>query len=74
MRIINLLTAWNPQYHGRAKNIDIKHHFIREKIASGIIDLKYCNTDNMVADMITKGRSVEKFIKLREMARVKLVN
>lgn len=60
--------------HGRAKHIDIKYHFIWEKIAGGVIDLKYCNTDNMVADMFTKGLSEEKFIKLREKAGVKPVN
>ncbi len=43
-------------------------------MAGGVIDLKYCNTDSMVADMFTKGLSEEKFIKLREMDGVKPVN
>ncbi len=29
--------AKNPQFHGRAKHIEIKHHFIRDQVARGII-------------------------------------
>lgn len=63
--------AKNPQFHGRAKHIDIKHHFIREQVASGAVDLKYCGTDDMIADMLTKGLTQAKFTKLREMAGLK---
>ncbi len=63
-----IFMAKNPQYHGRAKHIDIKYHFIRDQIANGVIDLKYCNTDDMVADMFTKGLSGEQFKKLRQLA------
>ena len=27
----------NPQFHGRAKHIDIRHHFIREQVQNGVI-------------------------------------
>ena len=30
----------NPQFHGRAKHIDIKFHYIREQIAEKKIELK----------------------------------
>lgn len=65
--------AKNPQFHGRSKHIDIKHHFIREKVQDGIIELKYCQTENMEADMFTKGLSKERFEKLRYMSGVKEV-
>ena len=51
--------------HTRSKHIDIKHHFIREKIANKIIKLEYCPTDNMIADTLTKPLSREKFEKFR---------
>lgn len=60
--------AKNPQFYGHAKHIDIKYHFIREQIASGVIDLKYCKTEDMVADIFTKGLSEEKFTMLRQLA------
>ena len=36
--------AKNPQYHGRAKHMDIRHHFVREQVALGNIELQYCST------------------------------
>ncbi len=41
----------NAQFHGRAKHIDIRHHFIREQVSAGTIELKYCPSSQMVADM-----------------------
>ena len=60
----------NPQFHGRAKHIDIKNHFIREQVAQGTIILEYCPTTEMVADILTKGLSRESFCKLREKSGV----
>jgi hypothetical protein len=36
--------AKNPQFHARTKHIDIQHHFVREKVAKGRVDLKYVHT------------------------------
>jgi len=55
----------NPQFHGRAKHIDIKYHFVREQVGSGKLELKYCKTNDMIA---AKGLSGEQFEKLRFMA------
>ena len=44
----------NPVNHARTKHIDIRHHFIREKLADGVIDYEYISTDNNVADLFTK--------------------
>ena len=63
--------AKNPQFHGRTKHIEIKYHFIREKVHDGIIELKYCKTNDMIADILTKGLSFEKFARLRDLAGVK---
>ena len=32
--------AQNPQFHGRAKHIGIKNHFIREQVYSGTVELR----------------------------------
>jgi hypothetical protein len=64
--------AKNPQFHGRAKHIGIKYHFIREQTEKGTVTLEHCPTDNMVADMLTKGLSRVKFTKLIIMGGVQL--
>ena len=61
----------NPQFHGRCKHIAIKYHFIRDEAKKGTINLQYCRTDKMIADILTKGLHAEQFTKLREMAGLK---
>ncbi len=63
--------AKNPQYHGRAKHIDIKYHFVRERVAAGDIKLEFCKSQDMIADIFTKGLSSPQFTKLREMLGMK---
>ena len=64
----------NAQYHGRAKHIDIKYHFIREHVANATVKLEYCNSEEMIADIFTKGLSVVQFAKLRKMLGVSSMN
>ncbi|OIT23111.1 putative mitochondrial protein, partial [Nicotiana attenuata] len=44
----------NPVFHGRSKHIDIRHHFIRELVAKGPIELKHCSTEEQATDILTK--------------------
>ena len=46
--------AKNPQFHGRSKHINIKFHFIREQVSTKKIYLKYCQSEDMLADLLTK--------------------
>ena len=43
--------AKNPQFHGRSKHIASKYHFIQEQVLNGKVELKYCKTDEMIADL-----------------------
>ena len=45
----------NPVFHKRSKHIDIRYHFIRERVANKEITLKYVATEHQLADMLTKG-------------------
>jgi hypothetical protein len=49
-----LALAKNPVHHQRTKHIDVQHHFIRELVEQGTVQLVYCATDDMVADVLTK--------------------
>lgn len=64
----------NPQYHARCKHIDIKYHFVRDQIFKGSIAVKYCPTENMIADMFTKALSKDRFIKLCYMIGMRSIN
>ena len=57
----------NPQCHGRAKHINIKFHFVREQVNNEKIELVYCPTDLMKADMFTKNLNGPKFKELRSL-------
>lgn len=46
--------AANPVHHARIKHMEIKTHFIREKINDGTVKLVYCPTELMIADILTK--------------------
>ena len=59
--------AHNPQFHGCTKHIGIKYHYMREQINNNMIELRYCWTNDMIADIFTKGLSQEKFMKLRDV-------
>jgi len=36
----------NPILHSRAKHIEIKHHFIRDYVQKGILDIKFIDTEH----------------------------
>lgn len=44
----------HPGHHSRTKHIDLRHHFIRYKVESGDIQLMWCPTEDMTADVLTK--------------------
>ena len=46
--------ARNPVNRKRCKHIDIRYHFIRSTVNEGKVNLMYCATDEMVADVMTK--------------------
>lgn len=46
--------AKNPEFHKRTKHIRIRHFFVREIVQKGLLLIKPINTDNQLADMLTK--------------------
>ena len=58
--------AKNPVAHSRTKHIDIRYHYIREAVQEGIMNLCYCPTEQMIADLLTKPLPREHFKMLRD--------
>jgi hypothetical protein len=45
----------NPGKHSRTKHIDVRYHFIRERVDEGAVTIHHVGTLNQAADMLTKG-------------------
>ncbi|GKC04100.1 copia protein, partial [Tanacetum coccineum] len=51
----------NNVQHSRSKHIDIRHHFIREQVEKGVVELYFVMTDYQLADIFTKALPRERF-------------
>lgn len=58
--------AKNPVFHAKTKHIEGKHHFVRERVLEGEIQLRYINTNENPADMFTKAMLKAKFQQHRQ--------
>ena len=55
----------NPVQHSKTKHIDIRHHFIREHIKLGDIEVYFIHTEEQLADICTKPLDEARFRELR---------
>ena len=53
----------NSMHHDKIKHIEIRYHFIREKIIEELIKLIFVSTKDEVVDELTKSLIDETFIK-----------
>nr|GEY00914.1 hypothetical protein [Tanacetum cinerariifolium] len=51
----------NPVQHSRTKHIDVRYHFIKEKVEKGIVELFFVGTEYQLADLFTKALLEERF-------------
>ena len=64
--------AKNPIVHSRTKHIEIRHHFIRDHITKGDIELKFIETSRQLADIFTKPLGIDSFNSLvRELGMIR---
>ncbi len=56
------------------KHIDIKLHFLRSYIKDKALEIKYCCTKDMLADIMTKALRRPRFLDLRGMLYVRNEN
>ena len=67
----------NPIQHSKSKHIDIKHHFLRDHVQKGDIQLIYLDTKYQIADIFTKPLLDERFkdlIKTLNMLSLSVLN
>ena len=59
----------NPVNHKRSKHYRVAMAYVRDLVERRVVDLEYCPTEEMVADVLTKALSAEQHWKLLKMAR-----
>ena len=62
--------AKNPRFHNRTKHIDVSFHYMKEQVNPKTVSVKYCPTNLMLADIMTKGLSRNVLETFRDNLRV----
>jgi hypothetical protein len=59
------MSSPKPSFHGRAKHIKVRHHFLTEHVGKLDIEMKYIDTERQLADIFTKPLDLTHFASLR---------
>jgi hypothetical protein len=57
--------AENPVFHKRMRHLERRHHFLRDHVEKGDIEMRYIDTERQLADIFTKPLDSSQFADLR---------
>jgi hypothetical protein len=55
----------NSVFHKRMKYLKVRHHFLRDDVEKGDIEMRHINTERQLADIFTKPLNASCFAALR---------
>jgi hypothetical protein len=57
--------AKNPVLHKKMRHVERRHHFLRDHVEKGDIEIRYIDTERQLADIFTKPLDSSRFADLR---------
>jgi hypothetical protein len=60
-----ILVAKNPVFHKKMRHVERRHHFLRDHVEKGDIEMKYIDTERQLTDIFTKPLDSSRFADLR---------
>jgi hypothetical protein len=57
--------AKNPVFHKKMRHIERRHHFLRDHVEKGDIEMRYIDTERQLADIFTKLLDSSRFANLQ---------
>jgi hypothetical protein len=58
--------AKNPVFYKKMRHVERRHHFLRDHVEKGDIEMGYIDTERQLADIFTKPLDSSRFANLRE--------
>jgi hypothetical protein len=68
--MLAIVMTKNPVFHIKSKHMQLRHHFIKNMVSKKEIQLKFINTNDQPANVLTKIVPVEKFQQFKEFLKI----
>jgi hypothetical protein len=59
--------AKNLVFYKKMKHLKVRHHFLRDHVKKGDIEMRYIDTERQLADIFSKSLDASRFASLREI-------